>query len=426
MDSFSFIHASDLHLDTPFSGIGRVDPTFQQKLRDASLAAFDNLIQAAISRAVDFVVLAGDIYDGAERGTRAQARFLKGIRCLDQRGIRCFFIHGNHDPVEEGWSALRPEDFPSSAVLFDQCDEVRAEPILRNGKTLAIVHGISFRSRTENRNLSLFFPAKHGDRPFHIGLLHCNVGDQAGHGDYAPCTLDNLCSRAIDYWALGHIHKRTVLRQADPVILYPGNLQARRFDEFGPKGATLVQVDSYGHAKLENLELDVVRFAQLSVDVDGRSSLGEILVASEERTLKAIKEADGRLLVVRLSLKGRTVAHADVLKAQAQDELLRTFRDRLQEDALWLDAISVDTFPILDRFKVSNSSGFNAALVQLDDSLLGSSEELLALLEEVRDPLLKRGQFDKFLQELQPSQATQIIQRAESHLLALLDTDSDS
>src|SRR5262249_45763005 len=115
--SFSFIHAADLHLDTPFQGIGKINPALQQKLRDASLATFDNLIRAAISRKVDFVVLAGDIYDGAERGVRAQARFLSGLKELDRNGIPCFFIHGNHDPVEEGWSALRREDFPNSVIL---------------------------------------------------------------------------------------------------------------------------------------------------------------------------------------------------------------------------------------------------------------------------------------------------------------------
>src|SRR5438876_827677 len=126
MESFSFIHAADLHLDTPFAGIGRIDPKLQKTLQDASLTAFDNLVSAV--------------------------------------------------------------------------------PVVRNGTTIAVVHGISFRVRTENRNLSSLFPPRSGgDRPFHIGLLHCNVGSQSGHGDYAPCTLDDLCSRAIDYWALGHI-----------------------------------------------------------------------------------------------------------------------------------------------------------------------------------------------------------------------------
>ncbi len=426
MEPFSFIHAADLHLDTPFSGIGRVDQILQQTLKDASLIAFDNLIRAAIDQRVDFVLLAGDIYDGVEHGVRAQARFIKGMQDLAVHGIRCFFIHGNHDPIEEGWSALRPEDFPSSAVRFDQYDDVRAEPVERDGKIIAVVHGISFREKVETRNLSLLFPDKLGARPFSIGLLHCNVGAQTGHGDYAPCTVDDLCSRGIDYWALGHIHKRTVLSIDNPVILYPGNLQARRFDECGPRGATLVKVDSYGNTKLEPLELDVVRFAQLDVDVDGRDSLEDILVESEIHTTTAIKEGKGRVLMARIVLHGRTDAHRDLLKAAASAELLPAFCDRLQSDGFWLNAVSVRTTTLLDRDEVARSSGFEAALVKLNDELLGSDDLTLEVLEHVKGPLLKRGQFDRFLSEFQPTQAREILRRAESHLLGLLETDSKS
>lgn len=426
MESFSFIHAADLHLDTPFSGVGRVDPKLQKTLHDASLTAFDNLIQAAVCHSVDFVLLAGDIYDGIEHGVRAQLRFLKGIRELDRHNIKSFFIHGNHDPVEEGWSALRPEDLPASATRFEQSNEVLARPVVRNGRTIAVVHGISFRLKAEGRNLSKLFPARSGgDRPFHVGLLHCNVGRQDGHGDYAPCSLDDLCSRSIDYWALGHIHKRTVLSSRDPVVLYPGNLQARRFDESGPKGATLVRIDSSGAATLELLELDVIRFAHLQVNVNGNDSLEQILVACEEQCTKAVREADGRMLIARITLEGTTAAHSDLLKTKARDELLSAFSDRLQIDGFYLDAVLVATNPPVDRNKAAQSGGFEAALLRLNDDLFGSDDELQSLLQQVRSPLLKRGQFDEFLPESEILRARGFVQQAESQLLGMLEPDGD-
>lgn len=425
MLSFSFIHAADLHLDTPFTGVGKVNPTLQQRLRDASLVAFDNLIREAIEHKVDFVLLAGDIYDGIERGVRAQARFIQGMHELDHNRIGCFFIHGNHDPVSEGWSALRREDFPQSAVLFDQHEEVRAVPVLRNGEILAIVHGISFRSRSEARNLSLLFPEKRADELFHIGLLHCNVGGQLGHDNYAPCTLEDLCGRAIDYWALGHIHERAVLRPADPVVLYPGNLQARRFDECGPKGATLVHANTHGHVEMEVLALDEVRFAQLDVDISGCCSLEEVLAEGSAAIARSLSQVRPRLLVARLTLHGQTSAHHDLLKADVQKELVPALRDRLSDHVVWLDHVILKTVQLVDRTQVGRSGGFEAAVVQLTDTLAASDADLVALQDRVRAPLVNSRQFDDFLSEVQPTYARESVHLAEARLLGLLEVDRE-
>lgn len=425
MEPFSFIHASDLHLDTPFTGVGKVNAELQQGLRDASLTAFDNLVRAAVSHRVDFVVLGGDIYDGAERGVRAQSRFIEGVHKLGQHGIECFFIHGNHDPVGEGWSALRPEDFPESAVLFDQCDEVRAVPVVRNGETIAVVHGISFRSRSEVRNLSLLFPQERKAGPFHIGLLHCNVGGQIGHDNYAPCTLEDLCSRAIDYWALGHIHERIVLRSANPFVMYPGNLQARRFDEPGPKGATLVHVNTSRQIETEMLELDEVRFAKLSVEVSGRSSLEEVLAECTTVAMQSAEEVRPRLLLARLILDGQTTAHHDLLKAHMQDELVPALRDRLDENNIWIDQVAIKTIPFVDRVEVGRSGGFEAAVVQIADMLLASDANSIGLQDKVRAPLLNGTQFDGFLSEVEPINAREAIHQAEARLLGLLEIEEE-
>ena len=425
MIPFSFIHAADLHLDTPFTGVGRVNESLKQKLQDASLKAFDNLIHAAITHEVDFVLLAGDIYDGADRGVRAQARFLHGLRELDGQGIRCFSIHGNHDPVGEGWSAIRAEDLPPSAVIFNQWDTVRAEPVMRDGEVLAVVHGISFRLRSESRNLSLLFPESRGEGEFHIGLLHCNVGAQSGHDNYAPCTVQDLCGRAIDYWALGHIHERTMLRPSNPLILYPGNLQARRFDELGPKGATIVRVTDRNHIDTEMLPLDEIRFAQLHTDVTGCNSIEEVMNTSTTALVRAIEDAKPRLLITRLRLQGQTNAHQDLLKAEAQDQLVSSLRDRLPENSVWLDHVTVSTIPVVDRIEVGRSGGFQAALVQLTDALIGSHPASTDLQTRVRAPLVNGTQFDDLLPTPNAYDAREKILQAEGRLLGLMEAEAD-
>ncbi|MCB0971585.1 MAG: metallophosphoesterase, partial [Acidimicrobiales bacterium] len=99
---FSFLHAADLHLDTPFTNVGGFPDHVADALREASLQAWDQLVEEASRRQVAFVLLAGDLYDGAERGIRAQRAFLDGVTRLADEGIRTLLVHGNHDPVAEG------------------------------------------------------------------------------------------------------------------------------------------------------------------------------------------------------------------------------------------------------------------------------------------------------------------------------------
>ena len=151
---FRFLHAADLHLDTPFSGMHRVDAGLGTTLRNATTQAFENLVAAALERSVAFVVIAGDVYDGPERGVRAQLAFRDGLDRLARAGIPSFIVHGNHDPVEEGWSAVR--QWPDGVTVFG-AEEVAAVPVERDGQTLAVVHGISYPRRAVSENLALRF-----------------------------------------------------------------------------------------------------------------------------------------------------------------------------------------------------------------------------------------------------------------------------
>src|SRR5438270_6455808 len=150
---FRFVHAADLHLDTPFASIGRVAPEIADRLRDASLEAFDALVRMAIEREAAFAVFAGDIYDSADRGVRAQLRFLRGVERLGERGIPVFVAHGNHDPLD-GWSAVRRA--PDNLVVFGG-DAVETHTVARSGATLAQVYGISYARRDVTENLALRF-----------------------------------------------------------------------------------------------------------------------------------------------------------------------------------------------------------------------------------------------------------------------------
>src|SRR6266436_6082510 len=275
---FRFVHAADLHLDTPFASIGRVAPEIADRLRDASLEAYDALVGMAIESEAAFVVIAGDTYDSADRGVRAQLRFLRGVERLGERGIPVFAANGNHDPLD-GWSAVRRA--PDNLVVFG-ADSVQAHPVRRGGETLAQVYGISYGTRDVTENLALRF--HRGDAPgLHIGVLHCNVGSQPDYAAYSPCSVADLTAAGMDYWALGHIHQHQRLAEGRPWIVYPGAPQAARTNEIGPRGAVVVEVSGNTVERVEFVALDCVRFARADVDISREPdlhSLREEILAS--------------------------------------------------------------------------------------------------------------------------------------------------
>ncbi|MCH8225243.1 MAG: DNA repair exonuclease, partial [Chloroflexi bacterium] len=104
MTRIRFVHAADLHLDSPFSGLRSIVPEIAQTLHQATFNAYDNIIDLCIREQVDALLVAGDIFDGADRSLRAQLKFADGLNRLEAANIRSFICHGNHDPLD-GWEA---------------------------------------------------------------------------------------------------------------------------------------------------------------------------------------------------------------------------------------------------------------------------------------------------------------------------------
>lgn len=381
--SFCFMHVADLHLDTPFKGLGVVAPGVAEALREASLEALDSVVDLALDHDAAFLLVAGDVYDGPARGLRAQRRFLAALERLSDAGVETFVVHGNHDP-EGGWSAIRrwPDRvtvFPSGAP---QCRTVE-----RDGAVLATVQGISYGRAAETENLARYFrrPAGPG---VHVGLLHCAVaGASEGHAPYSPCTIADLRATGLDYLALGHVHRRRVLAEGpgQPWIVYPGSLQARslRPGETGAKGATIVEVcdGTVSAARFE--ACDAVRLATVEVPIDSLGGLVELAARLEQVALDE-RDRARRPVVVRARLSGSGPLHAELARPGALDELLASVRAELPAEGwfCWLAAVTDDSRAPVRLDDLRARDDFAGDLVRLSDELGDDPEAMRALLEE--------------------------------------------
>ncbi|MBW2272347.1 MAG: DNA repair exonuclease [Deltaproteobacteria bacterium] len=393
MARYCFVHAADLHLDTPFEGVRRAAPEVQAALVDASLEAWDALVELTLERDALFLLLAGDLYDGARRGLRAQLRLLRGIERLCAAGVRVFAVQGNHDPVGEGWSAVRR--WPEGFTLFGS-EAVANVPLERGGSRLATVYGISYAERATRENLALRF-RRGSEEGLHVGLLHCNVGGASGHEPYSPCSVEDLARSRLDYWALGHIHTQRILREGDPWIVYPGSLQGRspKPGELGAKGAVVVEVEGQRVTGVEPVFVDRVRFLAPEVDAARCSDLADLERALGSAAEAARAENEGRALVLRARLVGRSALGADLRRPGALAELLAALRDRSEglSPWLWWESLQSELRAELDREALRARDDFSSELLAASDALALDDEARASFLDRVlRDlPPRERG-----------------------------------
>jgi DNA repair exonuclease SbcCD nuclease subunit len=376
-----FVHAADLHLDTPFQGIAGPAPHVADLLRDASLAAWDDLVQFTLAHDAAALLLAGDIYDGAQRGVRAQLRVLGGLRTLSQAGVTTFIVHGNHDPLG-GWSAIR--EWPPGVHVFGH-EKVETRPLTQGDTAVAAVHGISYGRRDVSENLAARFRPDAG-AGVNIGLLHATVGTSTEHAAYAPCSLSDLRSAGMDYWALGHIHRREVVAGPNPWIVYPGNLQGRspKPAETGAKGTYLVEIDTATGAVLppEFHALDRVRFVSSAYDVSACTDIGGLQEGLGAVLDQLRGDHAGRSLLVRLTLEGRGPVVHDLRRPAALSELRDELHRALASASpiVWLESLVDRAAPALDVEAVRARGEFSAEVLALADRLAADPDELAAFV----------------------------------------------
>ena len=346
MPAFSFLHCADLHLGAPFQGLADLPDELGEKLREAPVRALDRIVSTAIERRVAAVIMAGDVFDAADRNLRAQIQLRDRLQRLHEAGIPTLIAAGNHDPLG---SAVASIVYPESVHFF--ASEAEVLPLMRGAQVLAHVYGISYGSPEVVDNLAERFP-RQPRGPFSIAVLHANVGRRPGHRAYAPCSLDDLAARSFDYWALGHVHKRETLRGERPRVHYPGNIQGLHMRELGPRGATLVEVSAAGAVSLKPVWTDTVRWQRARTPIDEAVSIDDLMASFATISAEIAAEAPDRLHIVLWTLGGSGPLHEPLRRPGLVAELTESLRKEHAPEpvtgAVWLQRVEVATRPQRD------------------------------------------------------------------------------
>ncbi len=404
--NFKFLHAADLHLDSPLLGLAAKSADLAERIEDASRRALDQLVDTAIAEECRFVILAGDIFDGELRNIKTGLYFVSRMRRLSEAGIEVFIALGNHDAANGFMDKLK---FADGVYVFSK----RKAESIRLPDVGAVIHARSFPQEDVRENLARNYPAAEPGL-FNVGILHTACqGREAYHAPYAPCSLEELVNHGYHYWALGHVHSSALLSER-PYVAYPGNLQGRNIRETGPKGAFLVTVEDKEVVGLEHRALDVCRWSVAEIDISECASRAELVARTREHLRSAIREAEGRAVAVRVRFSGEC-SLPDVIPMNLQglrEDILAAAA--AVSDDIWIERITLATTPSVatGAMEAGTAGIISQKILDLPPETLAANLELI--LGELRDKLPAGARADELLERLRAEAPQSAMQSALS------------
>jgi DNA repair exonuclease SbcCD nuclease subunit len=409
-----FIHTADIHLDSPMHRLEAYEGAPVDEIRQASRRAFENLIDLALSETVDVILIAGDLFDGDWRDYNTGLFFIGQVRRLSEAGIHVCIVAGNHDAAGKMTRGL---PYPKTVHVFSSA---KPETIILEDLRVAI-HGQSFDKATVTDNLVLHYPPPVPGY-LNIGMLHTSLTGREGHENYAPCTLDDLTNKGMDYWALGHVHQAEIISY-DPPVVFPGCIQGRHTRESGVKGCMLVDMQPDTVADIRHHALDVIRWERVIVDVAHAETTDILLERFGDAFEQALDLHAPLPVIARIELRGTTdlhhrlIADPDHIKQMIRSTALASFGERA-----WIEKIIVNTTPsrqeTVDVGPLKELSLVIGELVEDDSKLLALGAEALA-------PVFKKLPADYRLGESRirlddPKKMRELVEQAQALLVRRL------
>lgn len=323
----SFLHAADLHLDSPFTGLTQVPEFLFNDIQKSTFAALDNLIQTAIEKQVDFVLITGDLFDNEKQSLKAQITLRNAFLKLEEHRIDVYISYGNHDYVKGN---VHPITYPDN--VFEFTDETVSHfTHKKNGHAIAAIYGFSYETRAVDMNKAKEYEVKDKQIPYHIAMLHGSIFSNTEHDRYAPFHLTDLTHHDFDYWALGHIHKRQILH-TEPHIAYSGNIQGRNRKETGEKGCFHVSLSPEG-TTVSFVGLEAIQFQTITLDVSDCMDIHQLEHHLQDAIEASLKEPIPYL--IDLHLTSQTLKLMEWETEKYLDEIIELMNESMIQQTNW-------------------------------------------------------------------------------------------
>ena len=323
---FSFIHIADIHLGRPFSDLTNLQGKMEL-CNNAVKKVFNKIIDTAILKQVDFVLIAGDSFDNNEHDLSTKRLFINNLIRLADNNIKSYVICGNHDPIELYKNYQSYFKFDKKYNDFIHITGVTTDDYKASFSPIegVNIHSVSFRTDESACQIN-DLPKLNSDmeRAFNIGLLHCDLDKT--DTKYAPTSKDDLKKLGYDYYALGHIHIPEI---KDNNIIYAGSPQARTRKETGKHGCYYVQVNDKDTENIEFLETDCVRFEDLTIDCSDTENKMEVFNKIAEVIEGYDIGLNVELNLFNVTLTGMTNAYEEL---NDSDSLINEFIENYQSD----------------------------------------------------------------------------------------------
>lgn len=414
---FKFIHAADLHIDSPLRGLEAYPGCPVDRLRAATRDAFENLVSLAIEQQVAFMVIAGDLFDGKWQDTKTGLWTSEQFRRLDRERIPVYLLRGNHDAESKVRQAVK---WPSNVSSFS----VRKPETFKLEELEVALHGQGFENQACTEDLAANYPdAIRG--MFNIGVLHTSLTGHPEHPTYAETDETTLVGKGYDYWALGHIHQRSdpPIRE-EPYIAYSGNTQGRHIGETGPRGCLLNTVNDGELTNVEFVETDVLRWHQAEVALNESDNLLNLHAKVRETLTACRDEAEERFCAIRLVVRGPCEAHRELSDHVRQEETRAEIRNQANElsDDIWIEKIKFKTRAPIELEQLREGSDLLAELLAGVDELRQDDDQLLGLANELA-PLATKAATELSNCQIQldnPEQLRAWLDEAEAMLVSRL------
>lgn len=257
--AIKILATADIHIGRKSAGISTNSELISTR------STWNLIVDLAIREGVDVLALAGDIVDHDNRFFEAIGPLKSGFEKLAREGIEVFITAGNHD-YDVLPHLIKTNTLPNVHLLGANGYWTQ-EMFEKNGEKVRFV-GWSFSRQYETmdplRGWDLKIPE---DGIPVVGLVHGDVDTPQSR--YAPISSNELASKPVDLWILGHIHKPQMIQDRHPKVFYPGSPHALSAKETGEHGPALIKIASKQSSEIRWMPLSPVRYEKVEIDVSG-------------------------------------------------------------------------------------------------------------------------------------------------------------